>query len=133
MFLACESYGHIRKHLDRPTKYLLPLGALDFLEHAGESVNALLYGARVIRNLARLCCNFSPWFALDHDVKVEQLVRQRGHVIFKTERKFSNSVRRQDIVPRTFALPIKKQLFVGVFNVKVNVERASCLDLVRRS
>lgn len=82
----------------RPTEYSLSLGALDVQEHAIEAVDAFLDWAGVIRDLTWLGCNLSPWFALDHDVKVEQLVGQRGHVIFETKGVFSDGVRGQDIV-----------------------------------
>ena len=52
-------------------EYSLSLGALDVQEHAIEAVDAFLDWAGVIRDLTWLGCNLSPWFALDHDVKVE--------------------------------------------------------------
>lgn len=84
--------------MTHPTEYSLSLGTLDAHEHAIEPIYAFLDWARVIRDLTNLGRNFSPWFALDHDVKVEQLVGQRGHIIFETEGIFSDSVRSQDIV-----------------------------------
>ena len=108
MFLVCGSWSRVRNSSTRQTEYLLSLGALDLHEHAVEPVNAFLDGTCVILDLARLGCNLSPWFALDHDVKVEQLVRQRGHVVFEAEGIFSDSVRRKDIVPGTLALSIEE-------------------------
>jgi hypothetical protein len=111
------------------TKNSRLLHPLDVHHHPIQPEYALLQRARVLRNLAGLGGSLATRFALDHNVKVDELVREGGHVVLEAEGVLADGVRRQDVVALSLALAVQQHLLVRVLDVKVNVEAAAGLDL----
>jgi hypothetical protein len=81
----------------------------------------------VVRQLSRLHRRRPTGLALYHDIKVDQLLRQRRHVVLETKGVFAHGVGRQHIVALTFPLSVENDFFFRVFDVKVDVEGATRL------
>jgi hypothetical protein len=108
---------------------VLLLRTLDVHEHAVEPEYTLLKSTSVVRNLARLCRRLAPGFALNHDVEIDELVRQGRHVVLEAEPVLSHSIRSQDVVTLPLALPVEENLVVGILDFEVDIEGPSRLDL----
>lgn len=67
-------------------------------------------------------------FALDHDVEVDELLGEGGHVVLEAEGVLPNGVGGEDIVALTLALAVKYILVVRVLDLEVNVEGAAGLN-----
>ena len=106
---------------------------LDVHEHPVQPVYALLQRTRLLRDLSGLRGGLAPGLGLDHDVEVEEFLGQSGHVVLEAERVFADGVRGEDVVALAFALAVEEDLLVGILDVKVDVERASGLNLFRIS
>lgn len=109
--------------------YALFLRPLDVQQHAIQPEHALLQRVRLLRDLAWLRWWLSSRLALDHDVKVEELLGERGHVILEAEGVFADGVGGHDVVALSFADAIEENLVIGVFHFKVDVKGASRLNL----
>ena len=102
---------------------------LDVNKHPVQPEYALLQRARLLRDLARLRRRLPPRFRLDHDVKVDELLRQRRRVVLEAKGIFADGVGGEHVVALAFPLAVEEDLLVGVFDVEVDGERASGLDL----
>lgn len=69
-------------------------------------------------------------YATHSDLKVHKLLGESAHLVVKAESIFSNIVGREDEVALAFLLTIHNYSFIGSDDLIVNIERASCLDLV---
>lgn len=121
-----------RKHkADTPESraHSLFLRTLDVDEHAIEAEYALLQRARVVRDLTGLRGRVATGFGLHHDVEVDELLGERGHVVLKAEGVFARSVGREDIVALPLALAVKDDLLARIFHLEVDVKRATGLNL----
>lgn len=105
------------------------LCSFDVHEHSIEAEHTLLQGARVLGYLARLRRRLSPGLALHHDVKVDEFLGERRHVVFEAEGVLSDGVCGEDVVSLALALAVEDDLVVRVLDVKVYVERAPRLHL----
>lgn len=83
----------------------------------------------MLRNLAGLSGGLAAGLALDHYVEVEELDGEGGHVVFEAEGVFADGVGGEDVVALALADTVKDDLFVGVLDVEVDVERATSLNL----
>ena len=72
--------------------------------------------------LSRLCWCLTSGLALDQDIKVDELVGKRTHVVLEAEGVFPDCVGGEDIVALALTLAIKDDLFIGVLYLKVDVE-----------
>jgi hypothetical protein len=130
--LSCMEAGRGRlARYDRTEGHnnALFLRPLDVHEHAVEPEDALFQSTGLVRNLTWPGWSFPAWFALHHDVKVDELVRERGHVVFETESVFADGVRSQNVVALALALTIQHNLVVRITDFKVDVEGPSRLYL----
>lgn len=84
-------------------------------------------------DLTRLRRGLPSRFALDHDVKVDELVGKGRHVVLKAECVFPDGVCGQDIVALSFRNAVKEDLFVWIFDVEGDIEGASTLHLDSRT
>ncbi len=105
------------------------LRTLDVDEHAIEAEYALLQRARVVCNLAGLRGRIATGFGFDHDVEIDELLGERGHVVLKAEGVFAGVVGREDIVALPLALAVEDDLLIRVFHLEVDVKRATGLNL----
>ena len=83
----------------------------------------------MLRDLGRLRRRLAARLALDHDVEVDELVAQGGHVVLEAEGVLARGVRGEDVVALPLAFAVEQDLLVRVLDVKVNVEGAAGLDL----
>jgi hypothetical protein len=111
---------------------VLLLRALDVEEHAVKTEYALLETARLLAELSCLCRRVSAGFALNHDVKVNELLGESRHVILEAERVFSGRIGSEDVVALALTLAVKEDLVRRVADLKVDVEVAAALDLEMR-
>lgn len=109
--------------------YILFLHAVDVHEHSVQPKYALFQGTRMLCNLPWLRGCLSARFALHHDVEVDELVCQSGHVVCEAEGVFSNSIRCEDKVSLPFSSSIEQQLVVRVLDVPIDIKCASGLYL----
>jgi hypothetical protein len=72
--------------------------------------------------LSRLCWCLTSGLALDQDIKVDELVGKRAHVVLEAKGVFPDCVGGEDIVALALTLAIKDDLFIGVLYLKVDVE-----------
>jgi hypothetical protein len=72
--------------------------------------------------LSRLCWCLASGLALDHNVKVDKLVGKRAHVILEAKGVFPDCIGGENIVALALTLAIKEELFIGVLDLKVDVE-----------
>lgn len=105
------------------------LRTLDVDEHAIEAEYALLQRARMVCDLAGLRGRVATGFGLHHDVEVDELLGEGGHVVLKAEGVFARSVGREDIVALPLALAVKDDLLARIFHLEVDVKRATGLNL----
>lgn len=109
----------------RTPNYSQLLRSLNTHQHPIQPKHALLQRARVVRYLPRLRWRLSPRFALDHDVEVDELLGEGGHVVLEAERVFPDVVRGENVVALALALAIEDDFVVGVFDFEVDVEGAA--------
>lgn len=95
---------------------------LNIHQHPVQAEYALLKRARLLRNLAGLGRCIASRLALDHDVKVDELIGKGGHVVLEAEAIFANGVCCQDIVALALAPTVEKDLLVRVLHFEVNVK-----------
>lgn len=83
-------------------------------------------------DLTRLRRGLPSGFALDHDVKVDELVGKGRHVVLKAKRVFPDGVRGEDVVTLSLRDAVKEDLFVWIFDIEGDIEGASALHLDSR-
>lgn len=105
------------------------LRTLDVDEHAIKAEYALLQRARMVCDLTGFRGRVATGFGLDHDVEVDELLGERGHVVLKAEGVFARGVGREDIVALPLALAVKDDLLARIFHLEVDVKRATGLNL----
>ena len=71
---------------------------------------------------------FSSWFALDHDVEIDEFLGEGRHVVFEAEGVFAYCVCGKDIVTLTFVFTVEDVFVIWVFEFKVYFERTARLD-----
>ena len=103
-------------------QHILLLRPLDIEEHSVQPEHTLLQRGRLLRDLTRLRRWLSSRLALHHNVKVQELLGQSGHVVFKTEAVFSNGVGCEDVVALSFPYAVEEDFVIGVFHLKVYIE-----------
>lgn len=106
------------------------LRTLDVDEHAIKAEYALLQRARMVCDLTGLRGRVTTGFGLHHDVEVDKLLGEGGHVVLKAEGVFARSVGREDIVALPLALAVKDDLLARIFHLEVDVKRAPGLNLL---
>jgi len=74
-----------RTHVAVLARAEVPLGPLDRRKAARQAVDALLERRRLLGEARRLCRRDRSRLRLDHDVKVDELLRQRRHVVAEAE------------------------------------------------
>ena len=89
----------------------------------------------MLGDLAGLCRWLAAWLALDHNVEVDELLGEGGHVVLEAEGVFADVVGSEDVVTLALAYAVKENLVVGILHLVVDIEGASSLDLdsIRRS
>ena len=83
----------------------------------------------MFRELCGFCGGVAAGLALDHDVKVDELLGEGGHVVLEAEGIFANGVGGEDVVALALARAVEEDLLVRVFDFKVDVKGAAGLDL----
>ena len=82
----------------------------------------------MIRNLSWLRARFSPRLRLDHDVEINEFVRERGHVVGEAEGVFAWGVCSEDVVALFLGSSVKDVFVIGVFYLEVDLEGCTGLD-----
>lgn len=65
---------------------------------------------------------FTSRLALDHDIKVNELVSERAHVIFEAKGVFADGICGEDKVTLSLALAVEKNLVIRILYFIVDVE-----------
>ena len=106
-------------------QHSLFLCPLNVDEHPTQPEYTLLQRARLVRDLSGLRRGLAAGLALDHDVEVDELLGQGGHVVLEAESIFADSVGSQDVVALTFTNAIEEDFVIGILYFKVDIEGAS--------
>merc|ERR1712072_1090746 len=104
------------------------LRALNVAKAAAKLVDGLFQAGGVLGNAAGFGGHLLPRLALDHDVKVDKFVGERGHVVGEAEGVFADGVASEDVVALTLALAVDNHIEGRICDDKVNVESAASLD-----
>jgi hypothetical protein len=112
--------------LPRPEVLLRPLNAA---QTPTELVNALLQAARLLRQRRRFRRRHGPRFTLDHDVEVDELLAEGGHVVREAERVLADEVGGEDEVALALAFAFDDDHVRGVGDDPVDVEGTTGLNL----
>ena len=95
---------------------------LDVDQHPIQPEYALLQRARLVRDLPGLGGRLATGLGLDHDVKVDELLGEGGHVILEAEGVFADGVGGKDVVALSFPLAVEQDLVSGIPDFKVDVK-----------
>ena len=98
---------------------------LDAAETPAELVDALLERARLFGQGRRFCRRDGPRFGLDHDVKVDELLRERRHVVGEAERVLADLVGRKDVVALPFSLALDDDRVGRICHDPIDIKRPS--------
>lgn len=109
--------------------HILSLSPFNRTELMSQAVDAFLQITSFVRYLALPSWCFSSRFALNHNVKVDELMGDGRHIVFETEGVFANVVGREDVIPLVFPLPFKHDAAIRVRYTEINVEGSTRLDL----
>lgn len=101
---------------------VLVLHSFDIHEQAVQSEHALLQCAGVFSYLTCFCGGLPPWFTFDHDIKVDEFLCKRRHVVLEAKGIFSNGVGGEHVVTLSFPLAVEKGLLIRVADLKVDIE-----------
>ena len=89
---------------------------------------ALFQGGCFISDLTWFSGGFSSWFALDHDVEIDEFLGERRHVVFEAEGVFAYCICGEDIVTLTFIFTVEDVFVIWVLEFKVYFEGTARLD-----
>ena len=82
----------------------------------------------MVLKLARLRRRLSPRLALHHNIKINQLLRERPDVVREAERVLPNAVRRQHVVPLPLLRAIEQVLVLWIFDLEGDIEGPAGLN-----
>lgn len=82
----------------------------------------------MVSNLAWLRARLPPGLRLNHNIEVDELVRERRHVVREAEGVFAGRVGSEDVVTLLLGVSIKYVFVIRVFDLKVDLERGAGLD-----
>ena len=108
--------------------YALLLRPHNLHQQSIQPINALLQRTRLLANLSRLRTRLPPRLALHHDIKINQLLRQRAHIVLEAKRVFARLVGGEDVVALVLPLSVEEDFIGGRGHGKVNVECTAGLD-----
>lgn len=107
---ACGSWYQaltLKPRLIAVRLHILSLSPLNSAKLVPQAVDTFLQATGFFGYLALSGWRLSSWFTFDHNIKVDEFMGDRGHVVFEAERVFPNVLRSEDVVPLTFPLPVK--------------------------
>ena len=79
------------------------LGPLNTAETPTELVDTLLETTSLLSQRNWLGGRDRPWFALDHNIKVDEFLREGRHVVGEAKGVLSGEMSGEDVIPLTFA------------------------------
>ena len=103
------------------------LKALYRHELSVESEDALLECTGMVCDLARFSGGLPSWFALDHDIEVDEFLGEGRHVVCEAEGVFTDGVCGEDEVALPLTGAVEEKFVVGILYVEIDVKGASRL------
>ena len=104
------------------SKDILLLCSLDIHQQTAQPIYAFLKRRGLFRYLSWFGRCFTSRLALNHDVKINELVGERAHVVFEAEGVFADAICGEDIVSLSLTLAVEENLFIRVFHFIVDIE-----------
>ena len=105
--------------LPRPEILLSPLNTA---QTPTQLVNALLQTTRLFRQRGRFRRCDRSRLTLDHDIEIDQFLRERRHVVGETERVFSSVVSGKDVISLSFSFSVDNDRVGWICHDPINVE-----------
>lgn len=87
-----------------------------------QPIYTLLKRISLFLQLSRFCRCLASGLTLDQDVKVDEFVSERAHVVLEAEGVFPNCVGSEDIIPLALTLTVEEDLFIGTLYLEVDIE-----------